>query len=581
MSRPQFSSALTPARRQQTRCRLEDQLVDVLVIGGGVVGAGAALDAASRGLSVAVIEAQDWASGTSSRSSRLVHGGIRYLEQLDFALVREALGERGRLLHTLAPHLVKPVQFLYPLQKRVVERAYVGAGMALYDILSGRRRGVPSHRNLSAHDLHDEMPGLAAGRFVGGLSYFDAQVDDARLVLSLVRTAAECGALAMNRASVINVENPNHAHDGIAVTIRDEELGDTFVTRARHVINATGVWTKESEGVIGAESGLTVTMSKGVHFLVRRDRIPFDLGLLLRTEKSVLFVIPWGQHWIVGTTDTPWNHDKVQPAATSADIDYLLTRINDVLATPLTRDDIVGVYCGLRPLISGSSSSTTKLSREHVIGVPRPGVAVIAGGKLTTYRVMAEDVVTAVLESTGTRTFPSATADIPLIGAEGYRFATAETRDALAARGFSTAPVARLVDRYGSLAPDVVELIDDDPALAEILPGTKDVLLAEIAYAVSAEDARHLEDVLVRRTRLAMELPDSGLSAVEVIAETMGRILGWTADETADEVQKYQTLIELEARARQLPDDASADTVLRRAPRATDNSIRTTAVTRG
>ena len=573
MSKPHLTSALSPQRRATTRRSLEVQQVDVLVIGGGVVGAGAALDAASRGLSVAIVEAQDWASGTSSRSSKLVHGGIRYLEQLDLTLVREALHERGRLLNDLAPHLVKPVPFLYPLQKRVIERAYVGAGMTLYDLLSGRNSGVPRHRHLSAADLRKEMPGLAPQRFVGGLSYYDAQVDDARLVLTLVRTAAQQGALALSRASVVRVLPDRTTEGGSAITIRDEETGDLFTTRACHVVSATGVWTKESEALIGDTSGLTVTMSKGVHFLVPRDRIELDLGLLLRTEKSVLFVIPWGRHWIVGTTDTPWELDKVHPAATSADVDYILERVNDVLETPLTRGDIVGVYSGLRPLVAGSASSTTKLSREHVVGTPRPGVAVIAGGKLTTYRVMAEDVVSAVLRSTGTKAPTSSTDNLPLLGAEGYAYAASETRDALRLRDLDVTLDGRLVDRYGSLAPEVVGLVDADASLSSVLPGTTDVLRAEVAYAVLYEDARHIEDVLVRRARLSIGLPDSGLEASEAVADTMAGLLGWTDDQRAAEISHYRTLVELEREASALPDDAVADEVLRTAPGATPNAL--------
>lgn len=566
MSAANLTSALSPERRDESRRQLGESTVDVLVIGGGVVGAGAALDAISRGLSVAIIEARDWASGTSSRSSKLVHGGIRYLEQLDFKLVREALRERGNLLRLLAPHLVKPVPFLYPLQHRFIERAYVGAGMLLYDVLSGRTRGVPRHRHLSAHNLRREMPGLARNRFVGGLCYFDAQVDDARLVVTLVRTAAERGALALSRASVISVTPTDDASGGNTVTIRDDEMGDEFTATARHIINATGVWTEETEQLLGRQSGISVTMSKGVHFLVPRSKIPLDLGMLLRTEKSVLFVIPWDHHWLIGTTDTPWNLDKANPAATSADIDYILEHVNHVLETPLDRDDIVGVYSGLRPLVSGTASSTTQLSREHVVGIPRPGVAVIAGGKLTTYRVMAEDVVTAALESNNTSAPESTTATMPLIGAEGLNAVASATRDALAARGIDTAFTQRLLDRYGSLAPEVISLIDHNPGYELVLPGTRDVLVAEVGYAVLAEDARHIDDVLMRRTRLSMELSDAGSDVASVVATTMASLLGWDAAQRDSELERYRTLIRLEYKASTAATDEDADAILRTAP---------------
>ena len=554
-----LSAPLTADLRQQTRGVLETRVLDMLVIGGGVVGAGAALDAATRGLSVAVIEAEDWANGTSSRSSKLVHGGIRYLEQLNFRLVHEALVERGRLLQSLAPHLVKPVAFLYPLSKRIVERGYVGAGMALYDVLGGRSRGVPRHRHLGARALTREMPGLRSNAFIGGLCYFDAQVDDARLVITLIRTAASHGAMAMSRARAVGIVQ---GAEGSEVTVLDQETGDTFIVQAKHVVNATGVWTAESEQAMGLPVGVSVTMSKGVHLLVDRDRIELDMGLLLRTEKSVLFVIPWGRHWILGTTDTPWHHDKTNPLATSADISYLLERVNAVLDKPLSRDDIVSVYSGLRPLAAGAASSTTKLSREHVIGVPRPGVAVIAGGKLTTYRVMAADVVDAVLQSTHTKTEPSHTEDVKLLGAEAFDTAAEEIRASLAARKADVSFAPRLVDRYGSVGTEVVALIDSDQSLAEPLTGAPDVLAAEVAYAVLAEDARHLQDVIVRRTRIAIEQPDGGVEAAPFVADVMSRLLGWSAADRDAELTAHQSFVELERDARALPSDASANALL-------------------
>jgi glycerol-3-phosphate dehydrogenase len=559
-------SVLSPIQRASALSELGAREVDVLVIGGGIVGAGAALDAASRGLTVAVIEARDWASGTSSKSSKLVHGGIRYLEQLDFKLVREALVERGLLLTTLAPHLVKPVPFLYPLQKRIFERLYVAAGMTLYDLfsLSGRRSpGVPLHRHLGARRLRSEMPGLAKGAFIGGLNYYDAQVDDARLVMTLVRTAVAEGALAVSRARVTEIVDVADHHE---VTIRDDETGAVISARARHIVNATGVWTAQSEEMIGAASGLTVTMSKGVHFLVDRDKIDLDLGLLLRTEKSVLFVIPWDKHWIVGTTDTPWTLDKDNPAATYADVEYLLEHVNTVLARKLTRADITGVFAGLRPLVSGKSSATTKLSREHVVGVPRPGVAVIAGGKLTTYRVMARDVVDAALSSRKTEAPASRTASMPLLGAIGYADALVGVKRALSSRQLPAMPAQRLVDRYGSLAREVVALVDSDPSLAQLLPGTDDILLAEIAYAVEAEDARHLEDVLTRRTRIAIERPGAGTDLLDLVGGVLASRLDWSEEQLAAEFEQYRTLAGLEAQAASLPNDALADAALRVAP---------------
>jgi glycerol-3-phosphate dehydrogenase len=378
---------LNAAQREIALKTLRTYTLDVLVVGGGVVGAGAVLDAASRGLDAGIIEAHDWASGTSSRSSKLVHGGIRYLEQLDFTLVREALVERGLLLRTIAPHLVRPVPFLYPLTKPVIERLYVGAGMLLYDLLSysgGRHPGVGIHKHVSRRWLREQMPSLDSQSYAGGLRYFDAQVDDARLVVTIVRTAVSFGAAAASRVSAVEINAGQGATH--SVVARDDETGELFEIHARAIINATGVCTEESQAMLGAPASLGVTMSKGVHIVVARDRFSSELGLVLRAGPSVLFVIPWGQYWLIGTTDTPWRLDKTNPVATSTDIDYLLGHVNRVLEKPLTRDDIRAVWTGLRPLVEGKARSTAKLSREHVVDVPSAGIAIIAGGKLTTRR---------------------------------------------------------------------------------------------------------------------------------------------------------------------------------------------------
>lgn len=558
------SGELSPARHANAWQRLRGSVVDVLVVGGGVTGAGAAVDASSRGLSTAIVEQCDWASGTSSRSSKLVHGGIRYLEQLDFRLVREALRERGLLFQRLAPHLVKPVPFLFPLRGRLIERAYVGSGMTLYDLLAGRASGLPRHRHLSARRLSVEMPGLDRGAFVGGLSYYDAQVDDARLVATLVRTASMLGATALNRTKAVEFAPAGpRGDDTTVVTLRDEETGRTTTVRARHVIGATGVWTDRFGDLLGRPLGLSVTMSKGVHVLVRRERIALTSGIIDRTEKSVLFIIPWDRHWIIGTTDTVWTSDEADPVPTRADVDYLIAHANRLLTSPIDRGDVVGVYAGLRPLVTGTASSTTTLSREHAVEIPRPGVAVIAGGKLTTYRVMAEDVVTAVLDSTGTVANPSRTARVPLLGSVGHRHAEQSCREALASRGLPVTCARRLAGRYGGLGVDVVRLVDADPQLGIVLPGTDDVLCAEIAYAVQAEDARHLDDVLVRRTRLAIELEDAGIAAAPVIVGIMSRLLGWTDEECAAEVSRYTAAAYREGEAaRATAGEATAETAV-------------------
>ena len=328
------TDALSPEYREEALQRLRSTSepggqLDVLIVGGGVVGAGAALDAVTRGLKVGMVEARDWASGTSSRSSKLIHGGLRYLEMLDFALVQEALKERGLLLQRIAPHLVKPVPFLYPLTKRFVERPYVGAGIFLYDTLgmtSGNSRGVPMQKHLSRRGTLRAAPSLKDDAMIGSIRYYDGQVDDARYVANMVRTAVHYGASAVNRLSVVDFLREGERVVGARV--RDQETGEEFDIAASQVVNATGVWTDETQAMVTDRGQLKVRASKGIHLVVPRDRIQSTVGMILRTEKSVLFVIPWGRHWIIGTTDTDWNLDKSHPAATSADIDYLLEHVN-------------------------------------------------------------------------------------------------------------------------------------------------------------------------------------------------------------------------------------------------------------
>ncbi|MDQ1647501.1 MAG: glycerol-3-phosphate dehydrogenase, partial [Cryptosporangiaceae bacterium] len=393
---------------------MRSETFDVVVVGGGVTGTGAALDAASRGLSVALVEARDFAAGTSSRSSKLIHGGLRYLEQLNFPLVREALKERGLLLTRLAPHLVRPVPFLLPLDHRVWQRAYYGAGVALYDVLGslfGTSRGVPRHRHLTRTAARRLFPGLRRDALVGAIQYYDAQVDDARFSLTLARTAASFGAAMATSTRVIDVLKD--VREVVGVRVRDLESGEVFDIRARTVIAATGVWSDDLSEMLGGRPGLRVRASKGVHLVVPRSAIAGDDGLILRTEKSVLFVIPWGGHWIIGTTDTDWNLDRAHPAASSSDIDYILDHVNRVLDRPLTHDDIEGVYAGLRPLLVGESEASSKLSREHAVVEPMLGLMLVAGGKYTTYRVMAADAVDAAVHSLDGRVPPCVTDRVP------------------------------------------------------------------------------------------------------------------------------------------------------------------------
>jgi glycerol-3-phosphate dehydrogenase len=556
-------TSLGPAYRARAVRDLADQEFDVLVVGGGVVGAGAALDAVSRGLSVALVEAADWAAGTSSRSSKLIHGGLRYLEQRDFHLVREALRERALLLTRIAPHLVHPVPFLYPLKHRMWERVYVGAGIGLYDTMGGSG-AVPRHRHLSHRRTRRMAPALRGDAFVGAIQYFDAQVDDARFTMTLARTAAGYGATVVTRARATGFVREGERVTGARV--RDLENDRELTVRAREVINATGVWTDETHRLAGARGDVEVRASKGVHILVPRDRIHLATGLIMRTEKSVLFVIPWGRHWIIGTTDTDWALDKAHPAASSNDIDYLLGLVNKVLATPLTRTDVQGVYAGLRPLLSGESESTSKLSREHTVASPQPGLVVVAGGKYTTYRVMAKDAVDAAVHGLA-RTVPrSVTEKVPLLGAEGYAALWNRRRLLAEESGLHVARIEHLLHRYGSLTHEVLDLIAGDKDLARPVEGAEDHLRAEFTYAASHEGARHLEDVLTRRTRISIETFDRGLAAAPVAAELMGAVLGWTSEQQHREVEHYRLRVEAERASQEQPDDETADAARLGAP---------------
>jgi glycerol-3-phosphate dehydrogenase len=570
------ASRLSPERRAADLARLRKERFDVLIIGGGVTGAGAAVDAASRGLSVALVEARDLASGTSSRSTKLVHGGLRYLEQLDLSLVHEALQERGLLTTRLAPHLVHPMPFLLPLpQERwrgPLLRGYYGAGVAAYDAfagLFGRGRGMPLHRHLSAAAARRVFPSLREDTVGGAIRYYDAQVDDARLVTTLARTAASLGAAVVTSARATQLLRD--AREVTGARVLDVESGQTFDVSARTVIAATGVWSDDVAEMLAAgggpfRPGLRVRASKGVHLVVPRSAISGEAGLILRTATSVLFVVPWGGHWIIGTTDTDWRLDRAHPAATAKDIDYLLGLVNAVLDRPLSLSDIEGVYAGLRPLLAGEDESTSALSRKHAVVEPMLGLLLVAGGKLTTYRVMAADVVDHATRRLGRPVTASRTDELPLLGADGYARLRRDPA-ALAARHRVPVDVAEhLLDRYGSLATDVLRLAHGDPSLVRPLAGAPSYLAVEVAYAARAEAALHLEDALARRTRVSFETTHRGVESASDAAALMGRILGWDNARRTREVDAYLARVEAERQSQTMPDDLSADAVRLGAP---------------
>jgi glycerol-3-phosphate dehydrogenase len=556
---------LGPKQRETNLRRLGEETFDVLVIGGGVVGAGCALDAASRGLTVGLVEARDFASGTSSRSSKLIHGGLRYLEQQEFGLVREALKERGLLLNTLAPHLVKPVPFLYPLTHRGWERGYIGAGMLLYDQMGGYK-GLHRHRHLTRKQALQLAPALKSDALVGAIQYWDGKVDDARHTMEIARTAAHYGAAVVSNAEAIAFNREGGRVVGVRV--RDQLSGAEVDVATRKVVNATGVWTDDVQHLIGERGKFRVRASKGVHLVVPRDRLQLDTGLILRTKTSVLFVIPWGRHWIVGTTDTDWSLDKHHPAATRQDIDYVLEQLNRVIVQPLEHDDVEGVYAGLRPLLEGESDEVSQLSREHTVATPTPGVVSVAGGKYTTYRVMAKDAIDVAVRGLEQQVPESVTETTELLGAMGYRALWNRRRQLAAESGLHLVRIEHLLGRYGALIEDLLQEIEQRPELAEPLPGAEDYLKVEVVYAAQCEGAIHLDDVLARRTRISIETFDRGIEAAEPTARLMAEVLGWDEERVAEEVELYRGRVDAERRSQAEPDDEAADRVRRSVPDA-------------
>lgn len=537
----------------------------MLVIGGGITGVGCALDAATRGLSVALVEQRDIASGTSSRSSKLLHGGLRYLEQRDFALVREALHERGLLTRKVCPHLVRPVTFLIPLTHRIWQRLYYGAGVLLYDLLAWTGKNpLPRHRHLSRTGALELVPGLQKSSLIGGIVYSDAQIDDARHTLAVARTAARHGAAVATSTQVSDlVFDPDaDVKTVVGAELVDLESGATITCRAKKVVNATGVWIDDIQDMAGP-AGLTVRAAKGVHIVVPRDCIDSRSGIVLKTSRSVLFIIPWGAHWLIGTTDTDWDYDRAHPAASQADIDYILDHANAALERPLTEDDIVGVYAGLRPLVSGEADDTAKLSREHAVAQPVPGLVSIAGGKYTTYRVMAADTIDMVAEGLDRSVPPSCTEDVTVVGSENWANWADRAGEIATEHGLPEPLVTRLLWRHGSRIGDVLTIAAESPDLAVVLGEL--YLAAEVVHAARHEGALHLEDVLARRLRISIEAETRGTMVADAAADLMAAELGWDDDRKAEEIAAWHRRVEAERAANDAPDDASADALRRRA----------------
>lgn len=562
------SAQLGPAQRTEALERMKrGEVFDVVIIGAGVTGAYAALDAASRGLSVAIIDSQDIAAGTSSRSSSLLHGGYRYQRKGDMGLVREASQERN-LAFELAPHLVEAAPFLYPLTGGLKEHLEVGARMTVYDHIGtrlGHKNPLPRHKHLTPSAAHALAPGLKEESVKsGGVLFHEARIDDARYTRAIARTAALHGA-----ALATSVEMTGFVKDGEqvkGVQARDRETGETFEIRGRAVVSATGIWTNEVQEKAGGSPAYEVAPSKGVHEIMKPDAIDASVGLFLQTEKSVQFVNQLADgSWSRGTTDDGYSlEDKEHPTANAQNTRFLREQgLNPYLKEPIEEEQIIGRYAGMRPLIADGTAAaeTARTSRKYQVSQPAPGFYVIAGGKLTTARAMGKSVIDEAARRLGTDVAQSRTEKIRLVGAAGFEERVA-ARDQLAARhGLSVEQVERLLHRYGSEIDLVLELMERNPAARGTLPGAPGVLKAEILFAATHEGALHLNDVLTRCTRVSITTDDRGVEAAEPAARLLAPVLGWDDEQTEREIALYRARVAAELAAEKAPDDDAASAV--------------------
>jgi len=533
-------------RRQDSLRRLADERFDVLVVGGGVTGAGVALDAASRGLKVALVEKSDFASGTSSKSSKMIHGGLRYLQQREFRLVYENLAERQRLLDN-APQLVSPLPFLIPLFGRdgvvskTVARSY-SIALWLYDLTGGLRIGV-RHKRVTKDQALAHLPTLRTDHLVAGFLYFDARADDARLTLTLARTAAlEYGAVVANYTPVVRLTTDERG-DANGAVVRPDPADPTseFPVRARVVVNATGVWADDVRALDEGSHPHSIRPAKGVHVSVPADRLPCDIAAVIPvpSDRRSIFVVSWPDTDLVylGTTDTDYQGPLEDPSCTPEDVDYLLDAANNVTTSALTRADVTGVWAGLRPLLapqgraSHVSERTADLSRRHTVHTSTHGLVTVTGGKLTTYRKMAEDTVDVVVRRLGEspKTRRCITKSLRLIGA------TTATRDPVA----MAHPHAHLLGRYGTESAAVLALAKGRPELLEpAIPGLP-YTRAELVYAAREEMAQTLDDVLARRTRAVIQRAQPTMAAAHAAAALIAPDMGWDEQTASNRAAQF------------------------------------------
>ncbi len=561
-----MATKLGKGERAAALRRMASEQIDVLVIGGGITGAGVALEAAARGYTVGLIDKGDFAGGTSSKSTKLVHGGIRYLPQFDFALVREALIERG-LMARNAPHLVKPLGFVLPYYKEnkrplgtpIVPPGGVGmsyllrAGLLMYDTFAGKL-GIGRHEHIGIEKTLKLAPALKAEGLKDGFVYYDGQTDDTRLTMTVLRTAAKKGALLANHAELLGFEIGNEATPRIqAARVRDVLSGEELAIHATTIINAAGVWAAKVESLAG-ESKIVIKPAKGVHLTLPREALPtteYAVVLPETPDGRLLFIVPWNTRVTLGTTDTKGG-DIDAPVSTNEDIEYLINTANAYLKTKLTRKDVVSAWAGYRPLISpaGEDGATSKLSRTHIVNDGPAGMITITGGKLTSYRRMAQDAIDH-LDKRLDKPTHHATENLPLDGAEGSASAVAALQQAAARYDWGEDVTARL-SQYGGEADALLQLIAQDESLARILVPELPYVMAEVAYACQSEMAMTLADVLARRLHLSFEDWSRGVQAAPAVAQVMAGKLGWNAAETAAQVAQYTSATEQEMAAEKL-----------------------------
>jgi glycerol-3-phosphate dehydrogenase len=535
--------SVVPFDRADARRRLADERFDVLVVGGGITGCGVALDAVTRGLRTALVERDDFASGTSSKSSKLVHGGLRYLQQREFGLVREGLAERQVALRN-APHLVRPLPFLIPLFAKggvinpKIARA-LGWALWMYDFAGGLRIGH-RHDRISVEQTLAHMPTLDPDNVAGAYLYYDARADDARLTLAIARTAAAQGATVVNHAGVVGLRKLGGRVQGARVAIDGEEIE----VRASTVVNAAGVWADEVRELDEGDDPGALRPAKGIHVTVPWEKVRNDIAVVVPVPKDrrSIFVVPWGNRTYVGTTDTDYDGPLDDPRCTPDDIAYLLDALNRVITAPITPADVIGTWAGLRPLRHAGDERTADLSRRHAVNLSASGVVTVTGGKLTTYRRMAADAVDALLRDPASplarrRRRRSRTKRLRLVGADG---ASSDGPDHLAGR-------------YGSEAGAVRALADADPTLWEPLVPRLPYLRAEAVFAARHEMARTLDDVLSRRTRARLLDAAATAAAAGAVAQLLAPELGWDDDERRRQCDTFRRSVAADREAAALP----------------------------